>query len=289
MYRAIPLRCFLIICLYEKRSWNQSGTAVRTRNCTKVQVPSRHGYRFSPKCNIPSSCFELGYLGLFTFWTDNLAIRSCVSDSICIYSRNSRLRQHFPRPPEERLLRGAYGVHTGNRRLRRRQKTAGQLKIWGAFDDAQMVLNTAIRTPNMWLVLKWDNMKVVSIADKLTDWQSHPVTYEYLELIYVYCIYIYIHILVSSEWHVVGKLFTFGNQKAQFNDLSIHSCFSFKFETHLNRTVLSSRNTRLRRDLLYHPGEWRLRAPRAPIRQTAAFGGGEKIKIEIGAPWAPHI
>ena len=70
-------------------------------------------------------------------------------------SRNSRFRRRFPRPPGERLLKkknvsakkkmGARGATNGFKNFRR-----------------------AMRIPNMCLVLKLDNGKVVSIANEQT-------------------------------------------------------------------------------------------------------------------------
>ena len=59
------------------------------------------------------------------------------------------------------------------------RRIEGEKKNWGAMGATNGFKNLtcAMRIPNMCLVLKLDNMKVVSIADKQTESQSHPVAY----------------------------------------------------------------------------------------------------------------
>ena len=78
---------------------------------------------------------------------------------IFIYaSWNSCIRRRFPHP-------------MGERRPRRR--------IRGAFGAPNRFkcFRSVMRIPNMCLVLKLDNGKVVSIVDEQTDGQSHPVPF----------------------------------------------------------------------------------------------------------------
>ena len=51
-------------------------------------------------------------------------------------------------------------------------------------DFLALRVNRAMRVPNMCLVLKLDNGKVVSIADEQTDGQNHPVTHQYIDVVH---------------------------------------------------------------------------------------------------------
>ena len=73
-----------------------------------------------------------------------------------IYSRNTRLRRDFSRPPwvkEEKKIEAPAAPHSLTN------------------------FRKVMRISNMGLVLKLDNGKVVYIADEQTDGQTHPVRY----------------------------------------------------------------------------------------------------------------
>ena len=70
---------------------------------------------------------------------------------------------------------GVGGAHLGNRRLRGDKKIIN--KIWGAFGapNGFESVTRSTKIPNMCLVLKLDNGKVVSIANEQTDVTSSTV------------------------------------------------------------------------------------------------------------------
>ena len=84
------------------------------------------------------------------------------------YSRNTRLRRDFSRPPGERRRQRPFrAAYDGGKR----RKKIGSPAAPHSFQDFRRVM----RIPNMCLVLESDNGKVVYIADDKTHGQTHPV------------------------------------------------------------------------------------------------------------------
>ena len=92
-----------------------------------------------------------------------------------MYSRNTRLRRDFPRPPGERRLRchlwkpsPSVAVNEWKNKRNLGQKNWGSPSAPHSYENFRRVM----RIPNMCLVLWKVNWKVVSIANEQTESQT---------------------------------------------------------------------------------------------------------------------
>ena len=94
-----------------------------------------------------------------------------------LYSRNTRLRRDFPPPSGEQRLRRRLWRPPPSAAIKEKSIGAHRVPhIWGArgTPDGLKNLTRFMRIPNMCLVLKLDNGKVVSIANEQTDRITQP-------------------------------------------------------------------------------------------------------------------
>ena len=134
-------------------------------------------------------------MGLLRLVSSSLFFESSISIEILIYSRNTRLRRNFPRPSGEPRLQHPFGIERKKNKLGYRGcPTFGAPRAphpgrWLTLPSVAIQKNwvtcgapncfknltRAMRIPNMCLVLKLDNGKVVSFP--LSESHSHPVAY----------------------------------------------------------------------------------------------------------------
>ena len=148
---------------------------------------------------------------------------------IYIYSRNTHLRQDFPRPPGERRLRRRWKKKI-NWAPWASQEGSPSAPFWGTCGapNGFKNLTRSMRIRNMCLVLKLDNGKVVSIAngqiDRQTESHSHPVPYTDTLSRYIYI------------WTLIVTLFTsLTSNRCLFTDYKPCSGYLSWFWTYTRR------------------------------------------------------